>query len=512
MRDKQTRGSDERMKYASKSQKKKRKKNRHTFGKILAVIQIILSLVFLAVLLMLNVLPMKYLVLIFGVLLFFAVFSFASQYTRSAHIIGKIDCVLMSAILLFANIYLIRANATLLSITGNDYKIDRIAVVVLQDDPAYTLEDAADYTFGAQSVSGDDKVGKAIDEMSKKLGQDISYTTNEDIYSLADALYSGEVDALIYNTAYKDSIIEAYPSFEQDVRELEAVEVKTKVEKTASNKKNVAKEPFTVYISGIDTEGSISTTSRSDVNMLVTINPKTKQILMTSIPRDYYVELPGVSGGSRDKLTHAGLYGVECSMNTLEELFGVEVDYYARVNFTTLREMVDALGGVDLDSRYEFWTQGNAYYFVQGMNYDVDGNAALAFARERYNLPNGDNDRVLNQQIVLKAIINKCTSPAILKGYMGIMESLSDRFETSLSQSQISSLVRMQLSDGASWQIMSSSVNGYNSEDYCYSAGDSLLYVMEPNYESVNTVADFITRMQNGEVLSEAEVNAAMGR
>jgi anionic cell wall polymer biosynthesis LytR-Cps2A-Psr (LCP) family protein len=172
--------------------------------------------------------------------------------------------------------------------------------------------------------------------------------------------------------------------------------------------------------------------------------------------------------------------------------------------------MVNALGGVDLDSRYEFTTIDGAYYFTEGMNYDVDGDAALAFARERYNLPSGDNDRVVNQQIVLEAIINKCISPAILMGYMGIMDSLSDSFETSLSQSQISSLVRMQLSDGASWEIMSSSVWGYNSSNYCYSSGDSLLYVMEPDYDSVATVADFITRMKNGEVLSEAEVNAAM--
>ena len=495
---------------SSKSKRTGKRKNRHTFGKILAVVQILLSVVFLAVLLMLNVLPIKYLIIIFGILLFFGAFSLASQYTRSAHIIGKIDCLLMILLLLFANIYLIRANATLLSITGNDYKIDRIAAVVLNDDPAYTLEDACDYNFGVQQISGSDRVEQAIDEMNKKLGQDITYSTNEDIYSLVEALYSGEVDAIIYNTAYTDSIVEAYASFEEDVRELEAVEIKTKLENSGDNKK-VTKEPFTVYISGIDTEGSISTTSRSDVNMLVTINPKTKQVLMTSVPRDYYVPLSGVSGGSYDKLTHAGLYGVQCSMDTLSELFDVKIDYYARVNFTTLRDMVNALGGVDLDSRYEFTTISGEY-FVQGMNYDVDGTAALAFARERYNLPNGDNDRVLNQQTVLKAIINKCTSPAILKGYMGIMESLSDRFETSLSQSQISSLVRMQLSDGASWQIMSSSVNGYNSEDYCYSAGDSLLYVMEPNYESVNTVADFIARMKNGEVLSEAEINAAMGR
>ena len=230
---------------------------------------------------------------------------------------------------------------------------------------------------------------------------------------------------------------------------------------------------------------------------------------MTSIPRDYYVTLPGISDGNYDKLTHAGLYGVECSMDTLSELFGINIDYYARVNFTTLRDMVNALGGVDLDSRYEFTTISGEY-FVQGMNYDVDGSAALAFARERYNLPGGDNDRVINQQIVLKAIINKCISPAILTGYMGIMDSLSDSFETSLSQSQISSLVRMQLDDGASWDIKSSRVIGTGDQNYCYSSGDALLYVMVPDYTSVENVAGLINKMKSGEVISDEEVAAVL--
>lgn len=510
MRDTKTGRREDRNGSASKSQKRKKKKNRHTFGKFLALVQIALSALLLVVLLMLNILPVKFLVVIFGLLLFLDAFALASQYTRSAHIVGKIDCVLMIGLLAFANIYLIRANATLFNITDSNYKIDRIAIAVLSDDPAYTLADAADYTFGAQYISGSDKVEQAIVEASEEIGQDLYYTTNDDIYELVDALYNGEVDAIIYNTAYTDSIMEIHPQFEQEVRELQSIEIKTQLEKNKDDKK-VTKEAFTVYISGIDTEGKIETTSRSDVNMLVTVNPTTKQILLTSIPRDYYVTLPGVSDGSYDKLTHAGLYGVQCSMDTLSELFGVKIDYYARVNFTTLRDMVNALGGVNLDSRYEFTTISGEY-FVEGMNYEVDGDAALAFARERYNLPNGDNDRVMNQQIVLKAIINKCVSPAILMGYMGIMDSLSDRFETSLSQSQISSLVRMQLGDGAKWQILSSSVSGYNSSNYCYSAGDAELYVMEPDYDSVNTVSDFITRMRNGELLSEEELNTAMGR
>jgi LCP family protein required for cell wall assembly len=322
-------------------------------------------------------------------------------------------------------------------------------------------------------------------------------------------LYDGNIQAIIYNTAYESSLTETFPTFSSDVRELKHIEIKTKVETVAGDKTDVTKNSFTVFISGIDTEGSIATTSRSDVNMLVTVNPTTKQILMTSIPRDYYVQLPGVSGESYDKLTHAGLYGAQCSMDTLSQLFGVDVDYYAKVNFTTLRDMVNALGGVDLDSIYEFTTISGES-FVQGMNYDVDGSSALAFARERYNLPNGDNDRVINQQIVLKAIINKCMSPAILTGYMGIMESLSDSFETSLSQQQISSLVRMQLNDGASWDILSSRVVGTGDEGTCYSSGDSQLYIMIPDDNSVTTAADYINRVKAGETVTQEEITAGL--
>ncbi len=493
----------------TRKRRRRRKSNRHTIGKIMAIIQIVLSVVFMAVLFMINVLPMKYMAIVFGILLFLDMFSLGSQFTRSAHVIGKIDCILMCILLILGNVYLIRTNATLFSITNNTYKVDRIAIAVLNSDPAQTIEDASGYTFGAQVIGGSDKVEQAIDQITKELGQDLYYENYEDPYAMVQNLYDGNIQAIIYNTAYDSSLTERFPSFSQDVRELKHIEIKTEVQNISGDKKDVTKVPFTVFISGIDTEGSISTTSRSDVNMLVTVNPTTHQILMTSIPRDYYVQLPGISGEYYDKLTHAGLYGADCSMNTLSQLFGIDIDYYAKVNFTTLRDMVNALGGVDLDSRYEFTTISGEY-FVEGMNYGVDGSSALAFARERYNLPNGDNDRVINQQIVLKAIINKCMSPAILTGYMGIMDSLSDSFETSLSQQQISSLVRMQLDQGSGWEILSSRVVGTGDENTCYSSGDNLLYVMVPDYSSVETVAGFINRMKSGETLSADEIAAAM--
>lgn len=285
----------------TKNIRKRKKRNRHTIGKILAILQIILSVIFVVVLLMINILPVKYLAIIFGILMFLDAFALGSQFTRSAHIIGKVDCVLMLILLTFANVYLIRTNATLFSITSNDYKVDRIAFAVLSNDAAQTLQDAAGYEFGAQVIGGSDKVEQAIVEASEEVGQSLAYYNYDDPYMMVQDLYDGNVQAIIYNTAYDSSLTEKFPNFAADVRELSNIEIKTKVETVSGDKTDVTKTPFTVFISGIDTEGSIATTSRSDVNMLVTVNPNTNQVLMTSIPRDYYVQLPGISGDSRDK-------------------------------------------------------------------------------------------------------------------------------------------------------------------------------------------------------------------
>ncbi len=476
----------------------------------MAIIQIILSVVFVGVIMMVNILPAKYLIPIIAILVFLALFAFVSQFTRSAHIIGKIDCIIMCILLILGNAYMIKANSTLFNITKrNNYVIDRIAVAVKVEDPATSIQEAADHTFGVQAGADMTKMYDAISQIEDEVGQELYTEEYEDVYSMVQALYDGDIDAIIYNTAYDGSIIEQFPNFASDVKELSNVEVRTEKEVIEGDSKDVTKNAFTVFISGIDTEGSIDTTSRSDVNMLVTVNPVTKQIIMTSVPRDYYVQIPGVSGGAYDKLTHAGLYGPQASMDTLSELFGVDINYYAKVNFTTLRDMVDALGGVDLNSRYDFTTISGEH-FNEGMNYGVDGNAALAFARERYNLPNGDNDRVIDQQIVLSAIINKCTSPAILTGYMGIMNSLSDYFETSMSQDQIASLVRMQLDDGAKWNIISSAVVGTGSENTCFSAGDQMLYVMIPNYDVVKKAAEYIQAVKDGEILDQETVTRGL--
>ena len=226
---------------------------------------------------------------------------------------------------------------------------------------------------------------------------------------------------------------------------------------TGAEANKITKEPFVIYLSGVDTRGELTENARSDVNILAAVNPVTKRVALVNTPRDYYVDLAGTS--SKDKLTHAGLYGVETSMETLGNLYGVNVDQYIRINFAGFISIIDALGGVDVYSDQAFTSVGSpGYYdpttFVEGWNH-LDGKSALAFARERHAFASGDIQRGINQMKVIDAMLNKIKSPALLMGFSKIMDAASDCFVTSFSQDQISALVRMQLSDFAEWDIES---------------------------------------------------------
>lgn len=268
----------------------------------------------------------------------------------------------------------------------------------------------------------------------------------------------------------------------------------------AANK--ITKEPFVIYLSGVDTRGELTEKARSDVNILAVVNPKTKQVALINTPRDYYVDLAGTD--SKDKLTHAGLYGVENSMETLGNLYGVEVDHYIRINFAGFMTIVDALGGVDVYSDQAFTSVGSpGYYdpttFVEGWNH-LDGQAALAFARERHAFATGDVQRGINQMKVIDAMLNKIKSPTLLMSFSKLMDAASDCFVTSFSQDQISALVRMQLSDFAEWSIESYTATGTSAKSTkCYSAKGQSLYVMKPDTASVNEAKALIAGVLGGE-------------
>ena len=264
----------------------------------------------------------------------------------------------------------------------------------------------------------------------------------------------------------------------------------------------ITKEPFVVYLSGVDNRGELTEKARSDVNILAVVNPTTKQAALINTPRDYYVDLAGTD--SKDKLTHAGLYGVETSMATLGNLYGVNVDHYIRINFAGFISIIDAIGGVDVYSDQAFTSVGSpGYYdpttFAEGWNH-LDGKSALAFARERHAFKTGDIQRGINQMKVIDAMAEKLKSPALLMSFSKLMDAMSDCFVTSLSQEQISALVRMQLGDLSSWDIQSYSVTGTGGKSSkCYSAKGQSLYVMKPDENSVNEAKALIAAVLGGE-------------
>ena len=264
----------------------------------------------------------------------------------------------------------------------------------------------------------------------------------------------------------------------------------------------ITTEPFVVYLSGVDNRGELTEDARSDVNILAVVNPLTKRVALINTPRDYYVDLAGTD--SKDKLTHAGLYGVETSMQTLGDLYGIQVDEYVRINFAGFIDIVDALGGIDVYSDTAFTSVGSpGYYdptdFVEGWNH-LDGAAALAFARERHAFATGDIQRGINQMKVIDAMLEKIKSPALLTNYSRLLEAVSDNFVTSLSSGQIAALVRMQLSDFAAWDIENCSVTGTSSSStHCYSAQGQKLYVMMPDEASVAAAQAVIQSVLSGE-------------
>ena len=251
---------------------------------------------------------------------------------------------------------------------------------------------------------------------------------------------------------------------------------------------NVTNTPFNVYIAGGDGYGSIDYTFNTDVNMVATINPTTRKILLTSIPRDYYVNLVGQGPNAYDKLTHAGYYGIEESVKTVENLLDTDINYYVKINFSTIEGIVDAIGGVDVYSEYEFTASDGTYSYVKGYQH-LDGKKALRFARERKSFATGDVQRVKNQQKVVEAMINKITSStALISSYDRILDSVSDNLDTNMPSKDISRLVKMQLNDMRGWTIESQNAVGTGQMGPTYTFPTLNLYTMLPDKDSVNSL------------------------
>lgn len=500
----------------------------HIPGILLAMVLLSAECLFSVLLWYTKLIPVKYLLLLCVVLvLFTALVLFLNWNLKKTVrlVFGVLLTVLMTAGLLFAGSYVIKGLKTAAQITEITVEIADVGVYVLQDDPAQSVNDLEDYSFGILSELDRENTDKAVDEIETVLNKKLQVTEYPGLAELADSLVSQEVQAVVVNSAFVEllSDMEGYEVVETQLREVHVEQVETVLEHVVTQKLDTAEAApdaeagtwdvpdqetasenavvntvFSIYISGIDSRSGMIAKSRSDVNIVATVNTETRQILLVSTPRDFYVPLT-ISNGVPDKLTHAGIYGIEVSKGTLEMLYETEIDYYFRVNFSGFEGIVDALGGITVDSEVAF-SVGD-YSYQQGENY-LNGAAALTFARERKSFASGDRQRGKNQMAVIKGVINAAISPALLTNFSGIMDSIAGSFETSMPYEEIAALVRKQLDQGGDWNVVTYSVDGTGASKKPYSLSTNA-YVMVPDYDTVNTAIYMMEQVKNGEILEQ---------
>lgn len=467
----------------SKKELRQRRKIQRTVGLALTVVMLILMAVFIGLLISIDVLPTVYIIAIVVVMILVLLYVFLSQFTK-AHMIGKVLSVVLSILFAFGSFYLAKTHIALGDITDDGSETDVMSVIVLADSSAQSVADTKDYTYGIYRGNNADLVDETLKDVEEKTGKEVATIEYNNWAEVADALYSQEVQAIILNESYRATIeeIEYYATFSEDTKVLGYNEIVKDAIDLAVPDKEITDETFTVLLSGMDNEGKLGTKGHSDVNIIATVNPTTREVLLVTTPRDTYLTFyygDGTSSGSgKSKLTHSGNSGIACTLTTLEEYYGIDIDYYVRLNFTGLEKLVDALGGIDVESDYAFTSYAKTHTYVKGMNH-MDGYAALIFARERHAFADGDFQRNKNQIKVINAILDKMLSPTILTSYTGIMESLSDWVSTNIPQKQITNLVKAQLEDMSGWTIKSFNMTGTTGTAYCFDVGQDLSIVYE---------------------------------
>ena len=494
----------------------------------------------------LGMLPTPYLVGLFAALLVLMVVTMLllwlgmnkapSKAKRIRRIIGIAFAAIVVIFSFFGSGILGKAISAINKITDDESSMEAcVGIYVLQEDKAQTINDLKGYTFGVMEGFDDVNTKIAIDDIQSVTGTTIETSLFASVTEVAQALYDGSDGAVILNEAYADLLAdtEEFSDWEEKVRIVYEVEVSSdkyqeyaaqygggeendpempegttvSIQNQTKPVTSIAEEPFIVYVSGSDTRSKVLRKSRSDVNILVVVNPKSKMVLLLNTPRDYYVPNPA-GGGTMDKLTHLGLYGVNNSIKALADLYDCKVNYYGQINFTGFEKLINSIGGIDVYSPKSF-NSGNVkgYHFDKGMNH-LDGASALVFARERYAFGDGDNMRGKNQMRVISAIIKKMTSAnsSILLNYGTIIDSLSGTFVTNLENKEIEDLVKMQLGDMAEWTVKSYAVSGTGSSAKTYSMPKMRCYVMKQNKKQVAKATELIDRVERGDVLTDDDV------
>lgn len=386
--------------------------------------------------------------------------------------------------------------------TEETVNVSTMQIAVLKESSIQSVEDLTGERLAFSSSMDTQQLEEFKSDIDSKV-VGVSYNQETGMTGLAKALLEEKVSAIIMNSEYPDIIseIDGYKDFKDKIRIIYNVDVKTIVKKEPEKVSDV--DVFTLYLSGIDTFGDVMQTSRSDVNVLAVVNLKTRHILLVNTPRDYYVPLPN-SDGVQDKLTHAAIYGVENSMGTLEMLYDTKVNYYLRMNFSGFEKIIDTLGGIDVESDYEFTSTLNPEYtYEEGTNH-LNGEAALFFARERHAFIEGDNQRGKDHMAIIEAVVKKLTSsPELLTNYQNLFATLEDSFQTSMPEDLIKKMINMEISGSDEWKIDSYAVEGEGEKRTTFSEPFSYLYVAMPDLYTVQNAKDMMEQVKNEEACTE---------
>ena len=374
----------------------------------------------------------------------------------------------------------------------SNYSEYSMSVVVLKDSDVHNVTQLDSVT--GPTDTDNDNIQKLIADIKTSQSKELTVEQSTSYLAAYKSLVSGEAKAIVLNSVFENIIESEYPDYASKIRKIYTKNITKEVAapKVSKNKS------FNVYVSGIDTYGPISSVSRSDVNILMTVNQDSKKILLTTTPRDSYVPIADGGNNQKDKLTHAGIYGVDSSIHTLENLYGVDINYYVRLNFTTFLKLIDLLGGVDVYNDQEFTAHTNGKFYPVG-NVHLDSEQALGFVRERYSLADGDRDRGRNQQKVIVAIIQKLTSTEALKNYSDILQGLQDSLQTNMPIETMMDLVNTQLESGGSYKVNSQDLKGTGRMGLpSYAMPDSNLYMMEIDDSSLAAAKSAIQDVMEG--------------
>ena len=500
--------------------KKNKKQNKvgKVFGVIFSIVMIAATMYLLFNIIKLNVLPTKLLFLITIVfvlldLIFILLLCFATK-----GVVSKIICIIFALAISLGSClggyYMSKTGGLLSSMTNvAKHSKNTVSVVVKESSDMKNKNDLSGHSIGTLANINTTGSKKILKELNKS-GIQMEKREYGSLTEMLESFYNGEVDSIVINESSRSQItdIDAYKDFDNNTRVVYQTSYEVENTDKANAVSNITTTPFNVLISGSDTRGGFDENGRSDVIMVATVNPKTGTVLLTSVPRDFYVPTAcdagdGCQEGALDKITHTGIHGTNTTKRTVEQLLGIEINYTFKVGFDTVTDLVDAIGGIDVTVAPGYAVDSflmiPSFSVHEGVNH-LNGQQALAYARERYAYTEGDRQRTKNQQQVLMGIVDKVTSPAIVTNYAQIMDSMSNTFSTTMSNDEISSLIKYQLNKNPKWKMEQYMVNGTGDTLMCAELGDAA-YVMVPDQSTVTTAKNKINAVLAGESADDVE-------